>query len=42
MASLLVSDGPSTGETSFRAWVREHARGLGTSYASELARHYRR
>jgi NADH dehydrogenase len=41
-ADLLVSAGPPTGSTSFRAWVNEHNRELGRSYASELARHYRR
>jgi uncharacterized protein YbjT (DUF2867 family) len=39
---LLVSGAPPTGTTSFRGWVHEHASGLGRSYASELARHYRR
>jgi NADH dehydrogenase len=42
MADLLVSAGPPTAETSFRAWVAEHANELGREYASELARHYRR
>jgi NADH dehydrogenase len=42
MASLLVSDAPPTAGTSFREWVRAHAGELGASYASELARHYRR
>jgi uncharacterized protein YbjT (DUF2867 family) len=42
MDDLLVSGAPPLGETSFRAWVRSHASGLGRSYASELARHYAR
>jgi uncharacterized protein YbjT (DUF2867 family) len=42
MADLLVSAAPPTAETSFRAWVAEHASELGRTYASELARHYRR
>ena len=42
MSDLLVSAGPPTAETSFRAWVAEHASELGREYASELARHYRR
>jgi NADH dehydrogenase len=41
-AGLLVSAGPPTAETSFRAWVAEHGDELGRSYASELARHFRR
>jgi NADH dehydrogenase len=41
-ADLLVSAGPPTAETSFRAWVAEHTSELGRTYASELARHYRR
>jgi uncharacterized protein YbjT (DUF2867 family) len=42
MANLLFSDGPPTTETSFRAWLTEHGQELGRTYASELARHYRR
>jgi hypothetical protein len=42
MANLLFSDGPPTAETSFRAWLTEHGAELGRTYASELARHYRR
>jgi len=41
-ASLLVSEQPPTGRTSFREWVQDHAAELGMRYASELARHYRR
>jgi len=42
MANLLVSDGQPTAETSLRAWLAEHGSELGRTYASELARHYRR
>ena len=42
MANLLVSGGPPTGETSFRAWVGAHGNELGRAYASELARHFGR
>jgi NADH dehydrogenase len=42
MANLLVSEGPPTGETSFRTWLDAHGDELGRTYASELARHYRR
>jgi uncharacterized protein YbjT (DUF2867 family) len=41
-ADLLVSNGPPTATTSFRAWTNEHGRQLGRNWASELARHYRR
>ena len=41
-AGLLVSDGPPTAATSFREWLRKEGSGLGTVYASELTRHYRR
>jgi NADH dehydrogenase len=39
--NLLVSDGPPSGTTSFKAWVWENRDQLGSQYASELARHYR-
>ncbi|HEY7396953.1 MAG TPA: NAD(P)H-binding protein [Gaiellaceae bacterium] len=39
---LLVSSGPPTATTSFREWSNEHGRQLGRTWASELARHYRR
>jgi uncharacterized protein YbjT (DUF2867 family) len=39
--NLLVSDSPPTGTVRFSDWARETAHLLGTSYASELARHYR-
>jgi len=41
-ADLLVSSGPPTCTTSFRAWAAAEGARLGRSYASELARHYRR
>jgi uncharacterized protein YbjT (DUF2867 family) len=41
-ADLLVSNDPPTAPTSFRAWTNDHGRQLGRSWASELARHYRR
>jgi len=42
MANLLVSQNPPTGRTLFSRWLDEHAGSLGTRYASELGRHYRR
>jgi NADH dehydrogenase len=39
-ANLLVSAGPPTATTAFRAWVTEHGSELGRAYSSELARHY--
>ena len=41
MATLLVSEGPATGETRLSDWLRQVGGSLGTRYASELARHYR-
>jgi len=41
MANLLVSNGPSAGKTRLSDWVAQHADQLGTSYESELGRHYR-
>ncbi len=38
MAGLLYVDSPPTGTTKLTDWVREHAKSLGTRYASELAR----
>ena len=38
---LLVSHNSPTGHTSLRAWIEAHAQSLGTTYASELGRHYR-
>ena len=40
MADLLVSDATPTGKTSLREWVAQHAAEVGSSYASELQRHY--
>ena len=40
-ASLLVSDGPATGTTRLSDWLEQNRRTVGTSYASELRRHYR-
>jgi NADH dehydrogenase len=40
-ANLLVSRGPATGTTRFTEWLAEHAHELGTSWASELDRHFR-
>lgn len=41
MAGLLVSDGPPTGATRLSDWLDQNSGTLGTSYASELNRHYR-
>jgi len=40
-ANLLVSRGPATGSTRFSEWLGEHAHELGTTWASELGRHFR-
>ena len=40
-ANLLVSEGPPTGRTRLSDWLRENAHSIGTSYSSELRRHYR-
>lgn len=40
-ADLLVSHNPPTGHTSLRNWIAANAQSLGTTYASELGRHYR-
>ena len=40
MADLLVSDATPTGKTSLRDWVALLAAEVGSSYASELQRHY--
>ena len=40
-ANLLVSEGPPTGQTRLSDWLKENARSVGTSYSSELRRHYR-
>jgi len=41
MANLLVSKQSPTGRTRFTEWLAQNASILGTSYASELATHYR-
>ena len=40
-AGLLTSETGPTGRTRLADWVSENSRSLGTSYASELDRHYR-
>jgi NADH dehydrogenase len=40
-ADLLVSHNPPTGHTSLRSWIEANSQRLGTTYASELGRHYR-
>jgi uncharacterized protein YbjT (DUF2867 family) len=40
MAGLLVSSAPPTGRTRFSDWLSAHAPTLGSSYASEIGRHY--
>ena len=42
MANLLAPEGPSTGETRLSQWLAENRDKIGTSYASEAARHYAR
>jgi len=39
-ANLLISKQEPAGHTSLRKWIEEHAGQIGTSYASELDRHY--
>ena len=41
-ASLLTSDGPSTGTTSLSEWLDENGEALGRRYVSELSRNFRR
>lgn len=41
MSNLLVSKNPPTGKTRLSEWLTQNASIIGTSYASELARHYR-
>lgn len=41
MADLLISQQPPTGQTHLSDWLEENAQQVGTSYASELQRHYR-
>lgn len=40
MADLLVSHRPPTASTSLDRWIKSHAQTIGSSYASELARHF--
>lgn len=40
MGDLLVSCGPPTGRTSLEGWIKSHAEAIGSTYASEFARHY--
>jgi len=40
-ANLLVTEGPSAGETRLSEWLTANAATIGATYASELARHYR-
>lgn len=42
MVNLLVSSTAPTAQTRFSDWLHVHADALGRTYASELARHYRR
>lgn len=39
-AGLLVSAAPPTADTRFSEWLATHAEALGSSYSSEIARHY--
>ena len=41
MANLLVSQAPPTGETRLSQWLEQNSASIGTSYASELGRHYK-
>ncbi|HKD69631.1 MAG TPA: NAD(P)H-binding protein [Candidatus Binataceae bacterium] len=41
MANLLVSGTPPTGTTRLSEWLARNANRVGTSYSSEIARHYR-
>jgi NADH dehydrogenase len=40
MSNLLVSKEPPLGRTAFKDWLEENKKTLGTSYASEIKRHY--
>ena len=42
MSDLLISSASPLGETRFSQWLEENAATVGTRYASELSRHYRR
>ena len=41
-SGLLTSDNPPSGTTALSRWLQRHAETVGSSYASELQRHYRR
>jgi uncharacterized protein YbjT (DUF2867 family) len=41
MSNLLVTDSTPNASTRFSEWLRSNASGIGTRYASELARHFR-
>jgi NADH dehydrogenase len=41
-SGLLAADGPTTCPTSFTAWLAAHASELGTRYASDVRRHWRK
>lgn len=40
MANLLVSRDPAQGKTAFRDWLEANKKTVGTTYASEIQRHY--
>jgi uncharacterized protein YbjT (DUF2867 family) len=40
MAGLLISGQPPLGRIAFSAWLDEHSRSIGRSYANELERHF--
>jgi hypothetical protein len=42
MQNLVTSDGPTTGDISFRDWVDDHADEIGRRYVSEVRRNYQR
>jgi NADH dehydrogenase len=39
-AGLLVSHHPPLGRIAFTAWLKEHGRSIGRTYANELRRHF--
>jgi NADH dehydrogenase len=41
MSNLLVSESAPTGQTRLSDWLDQNADSVGTTYASELKRHYR-
>jgi len=40
MANLVVTDGPETGHRRLSDWLTENAAQVGTTYHSEVSRHY--